>query len=392
MLKDNETQSVALIPDRFASYRYTVFKRLSDFKENEFYLTIYADTEEDIPGLKLTDSRYCDRDYLNGGISWVRIRNFAMRGICFWQSGLLRLACSKEHDVHVYWGEAHRLSTWASVIISRLTGKQVVFWTHGIYGNEGFIKRHIRVLFYRMADALLLYSDYGKRVLVEHGFKPSNLYVIKNSLDSRLQNEHYNSSLESVGRVKLQYFSEQDRVIVFVGRIEPQKRLNLLLDVLSKLKAKGGQSYKLLLIGDGSHSAELIELARHYDLDEDVHFYGACYDDEILAPLIMMADVCVSPGEVGLTAMHSLIYGTPVITHDNFSEQMPEFEVIVLQKSGAFYRFDDVGDLCSKVEEVVTLVDRDVITSETCRACVLEHYTEEYQLQIFKEMLIGLNH
>jgi len=392
MLKDYETLSVALVPDRFPSYRYTVFKRLSHFKENGFYLTIYADTEEDIPGLKLVESSYCDRDYLNGGISWVRIRNFGVRGICFLQTGLIRLALSKEHDVHVYWGEAHRLSTWASVIISRLMGKQVVFWTHGIYGNEGFIKRHIRVLFYRMADGLLLYSDYGKRVLVEYGFRPSDLYVIKNSLDSRLQDEHYSSNLESVSSVKQRYFSEQDRVLVFVGRLEPQKRLDLLLDALCRLNVKDADSYKLLIIGDGSQHTKLIELAERFGLTDRVHFYGACYDDEMLAPLIMMADVCVSPGEVGLTAMHSLIYGTPVITHDNFSEQMPEFEVIVTEKSGAFYRFDDVGDLCSKIEEVVTLVDRAVITSESCRACVLEHYTEEYQLQIFKEMLIGLNH
>ena len=38
--------------------------------------------------------------------------------------------------------------------------------------------------------------------------------------------------------------------------------------------------------------------------------------------------MCVSPGNVGLTAIHSLTYGTPVLTHDNFNFQMPEAEAI----------------------------------------------------------------
>lgn len=386
-MKGNNIKSVALVPDRFACYRYTVFKRLSDFEENGFYLTIYADTEEDVPGLKLVDSSYCDRDYMNGGISWMRIKNVAIRGICFWQTGLFRLACSKEHDVHVYWGEAHRLSTWGSVVISRLMGKRVVFWTHGIYGNEGFLKRCIRVLFYHMADALLLYSNYGKRVLEECGFSPEKLHVIKNSLDCQKQNELFEECGSLADKIKSDLFSESDRVLIFIGRLEPQKRLEMLLEALVFLNRGADEHYKLLIIGDGSQNVKLVEIAEEMNVSNDVVFYGACYDDEILAPLIMMADVCVSPGEVGLTAMHSLIYGTPVITHDNFAEQMPEFEVISPNVSGAFYAYNDATDMCAKIEEVIALVDRGVITSDTCRQSVLQAYTGDYQVRVFREML-----
>jgi glycosyltransferase involved in cell wall biosynthesis len=390
MLDRNKTKSVALVPDRFASYRYTVFKRLSDHQENGFFLTIYADIEEDIPGLKLTDAKYCDRDYSNGGISWVRVRNLAVRGICFWQTGLFRLAFSKEHEVHVYWGEAHRFSTWGSVLIARLMGKTVVFWTHGIYGNEGFLKHHIRVLFYRMADALLLYSDYGKGVLVEAGFPAEKLHVIKNSLDCQKQNELFEASGSFFRKNKLALFSEEDRVLVFIGRLEPQKRLKMLLDALKRLNQNTSVSYKLLIIGDGSLSDELRDYAEIENLSRDVVFYGACYDDAVLAPLIMIADVCVSPGEVGLTAMHSLIYGTPVVTHDNFAEQMPEFEVIRPGESGAFYRYNDLNDLCVKIESVLDGVDCGQVTSESCRTCVLQEYTTDYQLSVFREMMNGL--
>ncbi len=78
---------------------------------------------------------------------------------------------------------------------------------------------------------------------------------------------------------------------------------------------------------------------KHIDKNQSkgrIWLYGACYDEEIIGELIFNAQLCVSPGNVGLTAMHSLVYGTPVITHNNFSNQSPEFEAIIDGKTGSF--------------------------------------------------------
>ena len=126
------------------------------------------------------------------------------------------------------------------------------------------------------------------------------------------------------------------------------------------------------------------------NISEDVLFYGACYKEKILAPLIMMADICLSPGEVGLTALHSLIYGTPVITHDNFSKQMPEFEAICPGVSGEFYKYGNLDDLCSKIKVIIKLVDAGVINPNTCRKAILKYYNTEYQAGVFVQMLNSL--
>lgn len=383
----NTKMSVALVPDRLALYRYAIFRRLSLYSENNYQLTIYADTKEDVPGLSLVDAAYCDRDYSNGGISWVQVKNVAVRKICFWQTGLINLALSNEHDVHVYWGEAHRVSTWISALISRLRGKRVVFWTHGIYGNENRLKLVVRCCFYRLAHALLLYSDHGKNLLVQYGFDPCQMFVIKNSLDVRRQDALYQKYLKHVRGSKAKFFSENDHMLLFVGRLEPQKKLKMLLEALALLKRQGTKSYKLLVIGDGSQRHVLSEYAIRLNLEEDVYFYGACYDEEKLAPLIIESDVCVSPGEVGLTAMHSLIFGTPVVTHDNFAEQMPEFEAIVPGSSGHFYEFSNVNDMALKISEVIRLLDDGVINAYKCRAPILKYYNDDYQQLVFSEML-----
>lgn len=389
-MRRSNIRSVALIPDRLALYRYAIFKRLSDYRSNGFELTIYADIDEDIAGLKLVDSKFCDKDYSNGGISWFRIKNIAIRNICFWQTGLIKLAFFGEHDVHVYWGEAQRLSTWLSAIFSRIRGKKVVFWGHGLYGNEGRFKGWIRCTFYRLADTHLVYSDYGKDLLVGRKFEADRIHVIKNSLDWQKQNEFFlDTSLRSK-LPKSKLFSENDRILLFVGRLEPQKRLHLLLEALAVLNRGLQERYKLMIIGTGSQHDALVKMADEKNISDDVLFYGACYDDKILAPLIMMADICLSPGEVGLTALHSLIYGTPVITHDNFSEQMPEFEAICPGVSGEFYIHGNIDDLCTKIKAIIRLVDAGLINPTTCREAILKSYNTEYQAGVFVQMLSSL--
>lgn len=56
------------------------------------------------------------------------------------------------------------------------------------------------------------------------------------------------------------------------------------------------------------------------------------------AELIYNADLCVAPGNIGLTAMHAMMFGCPCISHNDFSWQMPEFEAIVPYKTGNFLK------------------------------------------------------
>lgn len=78
--------------------------------------------------------------------------------------------------------------------------------------------------------------------------------------------------------------------------------------------------------------------------------------------MLMTADLCVSPGEVGLTAMHALAYGTPVVTHDDFDHQKPEAECIVPGQTGAFFRRADPAHLANTLFEWLSRgQDREVI-------------------------------
>lgn len=69
----------------------------------------------------------------------------------------------------------------------------------------------------------------------------------------------------------------------------------------------------------------------------------------------------VSPGNVGLNCIHSLSYGVPVLTHDNFSYQNPEVEAIKNHENGLFYRYNDFDDMTNKIKAWFELYDNETV-------------------------------
>ena len=386
---------IGLVPDRFTHYRYPIFKLLSQERKNDFSLVIFADTEDVKEGIyrgvNAIDPRFCDLDIENGGVRWERTHDFYLKGVCVWQTGLIKIALDRTYDVIVYWGDAYRLSTWVSALIARFLGKKVVFWTHGIYGNENWFKFWLRIYFYRVANALLLYGSRAKRLLKPFMNPGQKMHVINNSLDYEIQDSIYKKLSDSdLIDIKGRFFSPEDKVLCFIGRLEPRKKLHLLLDALIRIRANNTAPIKLLIIGDGSERANLEALTAQLGLTNDVVFYGACYDDEETVPLLAMSDILVSPGGVGLAAMHALISGTPIITHNDFSNQMPEVEAIQDGVNGCFFANEDSNDLADKILDCFRYLNEGVISAESCRNVILTTYTPDFQRDVFIKMLKNL--
>ena len=93
--------------------------------------------------------------------------------------------------------------------------------------------------------------------------------------------------------------------------------------------------------------------------------------------------MCVSPGNVGLTAIHSLTYGTPVLTHDDFNFQMPEAEAIKENISGIFFRINNANDL-SKNQDF----QKSNFNKSKVREIILTKYNPNYQKTIFDKIIL----
>ncbi len=96
--------------------------------------------------------------------------------------------------------------------------------------------------------------------------------------------------------------------MLFVGRLQPRKRIDLLLRACAALPA--ALQPRLLIVGDGPARVELeAEAQQVYPAAE---FTGARHG-EALASLFKMADLFVLPGTGGLAVQQAMAYGLPVI-------------------------------------------------------------------------------
>jgi glycosyltransferase involved in cell wall biosynthesis len=105
-------------------------------------------------------------------------------------------------------------------------------------------------------------------------------------------------------------------VILFVGRLHPIKRLDLLIRAAAKLKAMA-VPFRLVLAGPGEpdHEKELRRLAAELGLERDVDFPGFVGGIEKVS-LYQVASVFVLPSfheNFGVVSIEAMACGTPVV-------------------------------------------------------------------------------
>lgn len=302
----------------------------------------------------------------------------------YWQRGTIRLLF-KPYKYYILDGEPYCLSTWIILILSKILRKQTISWSHGFYGKEHGIKKTIKKVFYSLFNKLMLYNDYAINIMSGLGFKKEKMSCIANSMDSDRDKE-LRKNLK-VTNIYSEHFHNNNPTVIYCGRIQKRKKLYELVDALSIIKSEG-LIINAIFIGNDHENVGIDKYAYSKGLGCNIWMYGACYDDKKLSELFYNATVCVSPGNVGLTAIHSLSFGCPVITHNNFSYQMPEFEAIKPGITGDFFEQDNIKDLANKIKKWCSLSsnERNYIRLHAFSE-IDSKWNIQYQLHILKKVL-----
>lgn len=322
------------------------------------------------------------------GTAFVEAPCRAFFNSILWQPGLLRLALDPSMDAIIYLANVRWPCTWISALLARLTGKRVLFWTHGWIRSESAARIALRNSFYRISHSLLLYGNRAKAIALSHGFREANLHVIYNSLNYPLQKQLRATIDDECRRaIRSRLFADPDRPLAICSaRLVKGKSLDLLMTAAALLSRRG-LPVNILIVGSGPELSALSALAESMSLA--VQFVGECYDEALLAQYFVAADFCVSPGNVGLTAIHSLGYGVPVVTHDNAELQMPESEALSEGRTGWLYHHDDVADLARAMAACMDALrgdGRSRVRTLCYEVCEL-HYTAEVQMRNIERAL-----
>lgn len=336
-------------------------------------------------GDSMDDVKKMDYSLLHGQVTETHTKNLIAGW--YWQPGVVG-QLFKDYDHYILLGETRALSTWTFCLLARLLKpqKKVYFWTHGWYGKESIIESIVKKLEFKLPNGgIFTYGNYARDLMIKEGFKPEKLFTIHNSLayDQQLV---VRKEMKKTA-VYTDHFGNENPNLFFVGRLTPVKKLDQILRAMIICK-HNGHEYNMTFIGGGEKTEDLQKLTVELGLHDNVWFYGPCYDEKELSNLIYNADLCVAPGNIGLTAIHSMVFGTPCITHNKFPYQMPEFEAIQEGVTGSFFTMDNISDIAEKIDRWFSANGnkREEIR-QNCFKEIDEQWNPYFQIEVLKKQL-----
>ena len=219
-------------------------------------------------------------------------------------------------------------------------------------------------------------------VVLHYGPSPERIGVVPCGVNLELFKPiHKEMAKQQLGIV-------DDKVILFVGRIEPLKGIDQLLKAMPYLQ--NGQAPRLVLIGGDEHSQ--YEMKRLQGLSADLHiqdsvtFLGLIKHEQ-MPYFYSAADACVVPSyyeSFGLVTLESLACGTPVVAAD-----VGDLRSVIRQGETGYVVTDNTPHLLAdKIASLLSRPSPDIKSALSIRASVTrfgwsniaEAITEELQM------------
>lgn len=295
------------------------------------------------------------------------------------QFGIIRPSFISQFDAFIVLGDYKFITSWFLLIVAKILKKPVYLWTHGwTNSNESRIAGYFRNMFYRLSSGLLLYGDRAKAISKKNGFKDSFSTVIYNSLDYALQ-KVFRSRLSWDDRHTFLKgrFDNQDRAVIFImGRITAKMELLVFFESLKYIH----KPTNVIILGSGDNIPLQIG-------DHSICHIEESFSEDMLSQAFNAADLFVYPGFVGLSAIHALAYGVPVITRNPEMGGMPESEAIIDGITGAFYESGSAIDLANKISSFLLKGRRSGELASKCVEVIERCYTPEIQVNLIVKRL-----
>ena len=325
---------VCIVQPVIPHYRTALFNALGGCGDVD--LTVWA-------GLTATGSPDTDeRSHFDG---------FSFEAAKMWRLGPIMsqprqlLAFKQGFDVIVYSWNIRYAELVPALLLTRHTGTGTVLWGHGTSPGEKRMQRRARDRVGRLADAVVVYSESVAQSMRSRVGAPVHLFSAPNTI---ALDKVRAARLDWLNQpLRLQAFRDSEGIagsglFLFMSRLLPVKRPELLLRAASSLIA-AGRDVRVAFIGEGPARPSLETEARELGIDDRVHFVGAQYDEQEIAPWCASAVACVVPSWIGLTVMHAFGYGLPVVTSDEGAP--PEFDALRDGANGILVRPGDASSL-----------------------------------------------
>ncbi len=199
----------------------------------------------------------------------------------------------------------------------------------------------------RRSDGVRAVSSTIKRNLIDMGMDEDRVFYATPAVETDLiPKKHPDKSM-----LKKRYGLEGRRVLLFVGRIDKQKNLPMLLTATRSIVERHPEAL-LICVGGGKLIDEMRDLSRNLGLEKSVIFTGPlCFGD--LIDYYGLSDVFVLPSNYEGTAKvlkEAALAGLPLV-----STMMSGADDVIVDGKNGFLA--PVGDAAAFSESVIELID-----------------------------------
>lgn len=346
-------------------YRVPVFRELASRPGIDFRL-VYAQ-EPGLPNAEADGYR----------AEFGPQRRVVVRGQVFmWHGAHVASMSRRAADVVAMTWNTRYLSLMPAIMLGRARDVGMILWGHGFSKNESPGRLRLRMLMGRMATAVLLYNHGAARLAIEAGIEKEKVFVALNALDQRPIQAARAAWIGEPGKIEAFRRTqglEGRPVVLFVSRLEEANRVDLLLQAVARMQAKLPGT-TAVIVGKGVDEPRLRRMAEELGLGDLARFTGSIYDEAALAGWMTSADAFCYPANIGLSLLHALGYGLPVVTGDNLASHNPEIEALEDGKNGLLFKDGDVDSLA----QTLTRVIEDKPLAAAMRAEAIRTVTERF--------------
>jgi len=204
---------------------------------------------------------------------------------------------------------------------------------------SSFLDRKLVLFMTGLYDKVVYYTERGMQVSVEEGIvAEKKAFFANNTID-----------MEHIFDVAAQSEIQPENNILFIGRIMPSKRLDILLDYFQEIK-KCSKDSKLFIIGEG------LELDKYKAMSEgieDIYWLGGIVEEDIISKYAQISKIVFIPGHSGLSINHSFAYGKPYVTLERETHP-PEIYYVQNNKNGLILPLDKRENNIKKIHRLLT--------------------------------------
>ncbi|AUH00076.1 glycosyltransferase family 1 protein [Prodigiosinella confusarubida] len=232
----------------------------------------------------------------------------------------------------IHFADFKYISLYQSVLLKCISFTRVYLHGQGGYKSHGTIAKLFYFFSVLLTDGYICYNEFCAIELKKKlpYFLHRKVFHIDNCL--------YLNPVEKIN-------ADAGKSIAFIGRIRPRCGLEELLDALELARQKD-TSLTIEIVGSGDPDF-IVGLSRRYSF---AHFHGAVYDEEHIKHLLSSCLAGAYGGDAGLSVVHYMALGLPVIVHNDLRQHMgPEPAYVRDAKNGLLFEKGNIDSLSKKL-------------------------------------------